>query len=611
MYKMFIDGSENLIQNATKDKCINGTVEKAINAIDIFDFTIYPKNPGYDLMKKMISNVRLYDNDELIFSGRILDIENYMNDNGEHGKSVSCEGDLGFLRDTVQRYHKLSNSAIDSVLKTILNDYNSHSDNSKKIYIGNVTLSVRKYREWEWGYSNTLETIQNLILSNEDFGGEIRLRYENDGRKYLDYTDTEFSEISDTKIQLSKNMISVTKTSGASNVITRLIPLGKYLSDDTTQRLDISKVNNNRIYIDDENLISKYGIVEGTIVFDDCDDANNLKTYGRSWLRNQKEELIQYSAKVADLSFIDDKYDRYKLGNIYNLVNPLIDLDDDVRCISQTITIPDFTQSTLTFGDKFDTLTDMSAKSISATEQQIQTIKSTQPQKIKNIVNHQTDLLRGVEGGNIYEVVDSAGRPVERYYLNAPDINKATCAMRINYKGIGFWNADSGGSALEGPYDYAWTLDGIFNTAYILAQELVGMKINNGNGTFSVDENGKVIAKAIEILGGKISIETNSKEESFITLKFDKWTLKISPSLIEMYDNAIGGHIQLNASFIQCWWNNEQKITLDADFGNITTYAGNATFRLDTNNRKLQMFNSSGEQTISLDAENGTIWSKN
>lgn len=608
---MFIDGSENLIQNATKDKCINGTVEKAINAIDIFDFTIYPKNPGYDLMKKMISNVRLYDNDELIFSGRILDIENYMNDNGEHGKSVSCEGDLGFLRDTVQRYHKLSNSAIDSVLKTILNDYNSHSDNSKKIYIGNVTLSVRKYREWEWGYSNTLETIQNLILSNEDFGGEIRLRYENDGRKYLDYTDTEFSEISDTKIQLSKNMISVTKTSGASNVITRLIPLGKYLSDDTTQRLDISKVNNNRIYIDDENLISKYGIVEGTIVFDDCDDANNLKTYGRSWLRNQKEELIQYSAKVADLSFIDDKYDRYKLGNIYNLVNPLIDLDDDVRCISQTITIPDFTQSTLTFGDKFDTLTDMSAKSISATEQQIQTIKSTQPQKIKNIVNHQTDLLRGVEGGNIYEVVDSAGRPVERYYLNAPDINKATCAMRINYKGIGFWNADSGGSALEGPYDYAWTLDGIFNTAYILAQELVGMKINNGNGTFSVDENGKVIAKAIEILGGKISIETNSKEESFITLKFDKWTLKISPSLIEMYDNAIGGHIQLNASFIQCWWNNEQKITLDADFGNITTYAGNATFRLDTNNRKLQMFNSSGEQTISLDAENGTIWSKN
>lgn len=611
MYKMFIDSSENLIQNATKDKCINGTVEKAINAIDIFDFTIYPKNPGYDLMKKMISNVRLYDNDELIFSGRILDIENYMNDNGEHGKSVSCEGDLGFLRDTVQRYHKLSNSTIDSVLKTILNDYNSHSDNIKKIYIGNVTLSVRKYREWEWGYSNTLETIQNLILSNEDFGGEIRLRYGNDGRKYLDYTDTEFSEISDTKIQLSKNMISVTKTSGASNVITRLIPLGKYLSDDTTQRLDISKVNNNRIYIDDENLISKYGIVEGTIVFDDCDDANNLKTYGRSWLRNQKEELIQYSAKVADLSFIDDKYDRYKLGNIYNLVNPLIDLDDDVRCISQTITIPDFTQSTLTFGDKFDTLTDMSAKSISATEQQIQTIKSTQPQKIKNIVNHQTDLLRGVEGGNIYEVVDSAGRPVERYYLNAPDINKATCAMRINYKGIGFWNTDSGGSALEGPYDYAWTLDGIFNTAYILAQELVGMKINNGNGTFSVDENGKVIAKAIEILGGKISIETNSKEESFLTLKFDKWTLKISPSLIEMYDNAIGGHIKLNASFIQCWWNNEQKITLDADFGNITTYAGNTTFRLDTNNRKLQMFNSSGEQTISLDAEKGTIWSKN
>jgi len=87
-----------------------------------------------------------------------------------------------------------------------------------------------------------LETIQNLILNNEDFGGEIRLRYGNDGRKYLDYTDTEFSEISDTKIQLSKNMISVTKTSGASNVITRLIPLGKYLSDDTLMHLILIKL---------------------------------------------------------------------------------------------------------------------------------------------------------------------------------------------------------------------------------------------------------------------------------------------------------------------------------------------------------------------------------
>lgn len=59
------------------------------------------------------------------------------------------------------------------------------------------------------------------------------------------------------------------------------------------------------------------------------------------------------------------------------------------------------------------------------------------------------------------------------------------------------------------------TIKGTISSSKISASEITGTSINNGNGTFVVDSNGNVIAKSITISGGSISI-TNNNDTSFM-----------------------------------------------------------------------------------------------
>jgi hypothetical protein len=88
-----------------------------------------------------------------------------------------------------------------------------------------------------------------------------------------------------------------------------------------------------------------------------------------------------------------------------------------------------------------------------------------------------------------------------------------------------------------GPYTNAWTIDGTFNTDYIVGRAITGFTFNNGNNTFKVDADGTVSAKKINITGGSIDIETNSQTDDLIRLTKSEWTSKMSP-LETVLDNT-------------------------------------------------------------------------
>lgn len=113
--------------------------------------------------------------------------------------------------------------------------------------------------------------------------------------------------------------------------------------------------------------------------------------------------------------------------------------------------------------------------------------------------------------------------------MDTADINTCKACIQLNKNGLGFWKSSDGGSAKDGPYTNAWTVDGNLVASFITALTLTGLKINNGSGTFSVDESGHIIAKALTMLGGNINIETSSKDNSVIKLSYKEWTLELSP----------------------------------------------------------------------------------
>lgn len=86
-----------------------------------FTFTILPTHPYYDQIQKMKSVIQVMDNEDEIFCGRIIDeqIDFY------NRKKVTCEGELGFFNDSVQRPAVYHNMTVRGYLQTLLNIHNA------------------------------------------------------------------------------------------------------------------------------------------------------------------------------------------------------------------------------------------------------------------------------------------------------------------------------------------------------------------------------------------------------------------------------------------------------------------------------------------------------
>ncbi len=165
-------------------------------------------------------------------------------------------------------------------LQIILDNHNKQVSADKQFQVGIIEVEENLYRYL--GYDKTFATIKDKLLNR--LGGELRVRYDN-GIRYLDYL-TEIGEVKKTDIRLAKNLITIEQEQDPSDIISRLIPLGNKISDDTEERLTISEVNNGINYIDDEDAIAKFGIIVGSKTWDDVTLATNLLTKGKEF---QKE----------------------------------------------------------------------------------------------------------------------------------------------------------------------------------------------------------------------------------------------------------------------------------------------------------------------------------
>lgn len=524
MYKAYLINSGARLQihdadPSSKLKCL-GIGKEAVNSIDSFELTMYSDNPGYSSiipMQTMLEVYRISDN-KLCFRGRALKPTNEMTQNGLVSRKFVFESEMSYLWDSIQSYHTAN--SVSDMFTVMLADHNAQMPDDKKIYPGSITAETGA-RQHTWHYVKTMQAIQDYI---SDYGGEIRLRYGADDKMYLDYTDTVFSSGSETKIELAVNMQSISWTVDPTAIASGVYPVGAQLYDDgsSAERLELGEV------VWNDELVAKYGKIVAVIEWDNVTIAANLRTKAVQWLANQKGELHQYSIKAVDLSKIDHNFDEFEVGVQYAVKNPLIGLDDVIRCIGKTWDLNDITSDRLTFGDKYETLTALTSTKTKLLSNKIDNVTTEQEAFTKRIVDKQTAIIRGATGGYVYQRLDDNGKPSEILFLNAPSVETATQCLRINQNGIGFWTGTAGG-ALDGPYDYAWTIDGTFNTDYIVGHTITGFTFDNGNGTFVVSANGEVTASKLTITGGSIHISTNSQTDDVISLSNSEWTNSMSP----------------------------------------------------------------------------------
>lgn len=337
-------------------------INQVLEGVSDMSFTINAANPAWNLVKPLVTLIKVLNTrtQKLEFDGRVLKPVQTMSQEGMFYTKYSCESKLAYLNDSRQRYAKIQNTTIADFLTYLIGVHNAQVEPHKRFLVGNVTVTNSTDNVYRYvGYENSYAEIKDNLLDR--LGGFLVLRDEEDGT-YLDYL-AEVGEVKETAIELRRNLKDMQREIDPTEVITRIIPLGAReeapegeTPDASMPRLDIKTVNNGLDYLDDLALQEEFGIIEGTIIYDDINTPSTLKLRGQQFFAQQAIAIISYDVTQLDLSLIDASFDSFEVGNHHPIKNPLFNVEETLQIIGKKITSSGVHLDKLTIGSKRLTL---------------------------------------------------------------------------------------------------------------------------------------------------------------------------------------------------------------------------------------------------------------
>lgn len=407
-------------------KLSSGTINLTIQGIPDMEFTINVKNPAWGKIKPLRTLIKVVDvkKNKVVFDGRVLMPVEKMSSDGMFSIKYTCEGKLAYLNDSRQRHGEYHNISVRDFLQVIIDNHNRQVESHKQFKLGNVTVKDNNDSLYRYlGYENTYATIKDKLIDR--LGGFLVIRDEEDGM-YLDYLES-VGEFKNTPIRLRTNLKDMKREIDPLHVITRVVPLGTRIesedeeaTDASQARLTIAEVNNGIDYLDDLELQKEFGIIEGTIIFDDVTQPSILKTRGEQFLANQKAAAVRYDINPVDVSLIDESFDSFECGNWHQIINPIFAINEPVQIIEQKIDITQPQTCSITVGEKYQTLT----------QYQVQANKSAQKVvELETIVNSQIATIATLK--NELQKVDGAVFEVQKALEDADidALNEALVAL--------------------------------------------------------------------------------------------------------------------------------------------------------------------------------------
>lgn len=298
------------------------------------------------------------------FKGRVLSPESEMTDSGLFTHELIFEGTEAYLKDSIQSYSfEFDKMPVENLKKVIAHHNNElKSEAYKHFKVGNVTVekniipSDENYNE-ELKYfkrSDDKDTYETLMDLKEKYGGTFIFEPTNDVT--LVHWLKETGNLTNTVIKIGKNLKSIQKKFDASEVITRLKPLGA--SSETANgdeiKLTIAEVNNGSPYIDIPQLIKLFGIQTGTVTFDDKHTPETLKKAAEDWIKEheKKQARISLSLDALDLSYLKLDPDEFKIYNKHRVICPPLNIDEDLKIISIKVDLLKPYDKEVSFGER-------------------------------------------------------------------------------------------------------------------------------------------------------------------------------------------------------------------------------------------------------------------
>lgn len=424
-YKVYCDDS--LIFDTQREdlKLFEPQLDLEVNKTGSFTFTIDSAHPHYDKLKKLKSIIKVYQDNYLLFRGRILnDGQGWYNE-----KQVSCEGELAFLLDSIQRPYDFqsgeNHTTVSELFTYFITNHNAQVDTDKQFKVGNITVTDENdyIVRADSTYLNTWESIEKKLI--DSFGGYLWVRHESDGN-YIDYL-SDFTTLSPQAVEFGKNLLSLTKTIKGENIATALIPLGaKIVGEDgneTEQRVMITDLTDETSgdirkkddYVYSVSAVEQYGYIFKSQTWDDVTEASNL-------LRKAKAQLavdINLSASIelsaADLAAVDSDIGAFHIGNYIKVKTTPHGIDSNFLVKKLSISLLNPASNKMTVGMEYETFTEQSNninKNLGKVTQDVEGIKN-------DYANIAQDITQQISSEISQSSDEILSRVSEDYYLKS------------------------------------------------------------------------------------------------------------------------------------------------------------------------------------------------
>lgn len=346
MYKISIinDNVETIVHYPDPEapKIIDSKLNMKRSQAGSLSFTLYPNNPGYDLVHRFTTKVKVTDvrDNTDIFTGRVLTSVNEMADGGLVTKEVICEGAMNYLNDTRVGSEIYEDKTPQEVITEFLNAHNNSGiEDYKKVYPG--TINVEDWLFFTSDFETTLEAIQKYVYNENK--GTLLYRTEN-GVNYLDYLSTPPQD-KIVNVNLGENLKSLS-VDDSSVFGTRIIPVG-------ANGLTIENVNDGKNYLEDPIARSKYGVIYQKADYSDVEDDEQLKTECQADLSQYTQPTGSLEMSALDLSTLTGiPTDSIDISTSVHIVCPLLGVDDIYKVVGMDVDLTQPWNPSLTLSNK-------------------------------------------------------------------------------------------------------------------------------------------------------------------------------------------------------------------------------------------------------------------
>ena len=375
MYQIYAD--DTLIYDSTLEdyKIGSGQITKELDKSGSFVFSLYPDHPYYNSFVKLKTVVTVKKSGKIVFRGRVLnDTTDYWNTG-----TFTCEGELGFLRDSVIRPFEFQGKPAD-LFKKFVNEHNAQVDEFKRFKIGSITVEdANNYiNRSTYGYPTALD-VMSSALTGSGLGGHIYVTHGDDGTDPVPtiHYVADFPKTATQSIEFGVNLRNYAKTATAEAVATAIIPLGTE-TETTGQRLTIKEVNGGQDYIYSEAGVALYGWVFKTVVWEDVTLASNLKTKAEAYLDAAVNQNITVELNAIDLHLLDRSIESFNVCEYVPVSSAPHGFNAVLLCNKQTMDLLNPERDTVVLGYHVATFTQAStdmAYSVSTLGKTVSTIR--------------------------------------------------------------------------------------------------------------------------------------------------------------------------------------------------------------------------------------------